>query len=127
MIPRNPMMIIIPLATLVASLTDPAPIPPHRLMLCTPTETDLIHRMFLAKELPALPAINTPIDDTQWAPTRRVETKIIAVRLLPVGASNMEIRIALLLLRMCLLLSTIAGRWRKVVGFEDVEPLQLLV
>lgn len=127
MIPDNTMMIIIPLSTLVASLADPTPIPPHRLMLRTPAEPDLIHRMLLTKELPTLPTIDTTIDDAQRALTSRVETEIIAVGLLPVSAGDVEVRVALLLLLLVWLLVALLRVTGEVVRLEDVEALQLLV
>lgn len=90
---NHAMVIIIALPALVARLTNPAPITAYGLVLRAPAQTDQILGMLLAKELPALSAIDAPIDDAQRALAPGIKTQVVPIRLLPVVTGNVEIAV----------------------------------
>lgn len=65
-------MIIVTLSRLIAGLAHTSPYTSHWLMLRRPGELHLVHRMFLAKEFPAFPAINAPVGSVETLPARRL-------------------------------------------------------
>lgn len=131
MIPNQTLVVIVALPGLVARLADTAPEPSNGLVLRGSRKLDLIHCMFLAKQLPAFPAVDTSVEGSERLLTYRVKAVIISRAALPVGPCHGEIRVPFLRRDAAVAHDGVDGRRThgrdNVVGLEDIETLEFLV
>ena len=128
-------LVIVALPRLVAGLAYPAPYSPDWLMLCRSGQLHLVHGVFLAEKLPAMPAVDVPVHAGQPFSAHGLGADIIGSRGLPMFLGNDFIRIrwrgpgrgrrrvkGVASLRP-------GGRWRRalVIRLEDIKAFELLI